>query len=189
MTKSELRKLYLQKRKDLSEATYVQMSRQLCDSFFTYIDISFIKTIHCFLPIVEKHEPNTWLIIERIRREFSHIRISLPKIEEDGSMTNIYFEGLHQLVTSKWNILEPRHGVPTPTGKIDLIIVPLLCFDYSGHRVGYGKGYYDSLLKTCRPDAKKIGLTLFDTPEKIDDLHEADQRLTACLTPTKYFTF
>ncbi len=39
----------------------------------------------------------------------------------------------------------------------DLVVVPMLGFDASLHRIGYGGGYYDRLL-TAHPDALKVGL-------------------------------
>lgn len=189
MKKAELRKLCLQKRLSLSDSDYFQLNLGLYQGFFTYLDLSFLKTVHIFLPIREKREPDTWLIIDRIRREFPHIRLSLPKIKTDGTMENIYFEGLHQLEKNKWGIEEPRHGVPTPVEKIDLVIVPLLCFDAQGNRVGYGKGFYDQLLANCRPDTKKIGLSFFEESVEIDDVYEGDAKLTHCLTPNQLITF
>jgi 5-formyltetrahydrofolate cyclo-ligase len=189
MTKAELRKLYLQKRHDLGENNYQQLNLLLYHAFFSNIDLSFIKTVHTFLPILEKHEPDTWMIIDRIRREFPHIRLSLPKINAAGVMENIYFEGLHQLEKNKWGIEEPRHGVPTPAEKIDLVLVPLLCYDFVGNRVGYGKGYYDIFLKTCKPTCKKIGVSLFDKPEVIDDVDPHDILMDAILTPTGLKSF
>lgn len=183
MTKAELRKQYLQKRQQFTEAEYLHLNRLLCEHFFSSIDISFLKVIHTFLPIREKKEPDTWLIIDRIRREFPHLRISLPKLNTAGKMENIFFEGLHQLEKSKWGIEEPRQGVPTPAEKIDLVLVPLLCFDDKGNRVGYGKGYYDTFLASCKPSCQKVGISLFSTSESIDDLYEQDVPLDAVLTP------
>lgn len=189
MTKAELRKLYLQKRQTLGEANYQQLNLALYHAFFSSIDLSFIKTVHSFLPIREKFEPDAWMIIDRIRREFPHIRLSIPKINAAGVMENIYFEGLHQLEKNKWGIEEPRHGVPTPSEKIDLVLVPLLCYDAKGNRVGYGKGYYDIFLKACQPACRKIGISLFDTPEIIDDIDKHDVQLDAILTPNGLQSF
>jgi 5-formyltetrahydrofolate cyclo-ligase len=43
------------------------------------------------------------------------------------------------------------------TGLIDLVIVPGVVFDLKGHRLGYGKGYYDKWLKHFRL-SQRVGL-------------------------------
>lgn len=187
MTKHELRKIYLQKRLNLTEAECLQLSRQLCEQFFFCIDISFVKVLHIFLPIEKKNEPNTWLIIDRLRREFPNVRISVPKT--NGVMENFYFEGLHQLENNAWGIPEPMQGIQTPAEKVDLVIVPLLAFDRSGHRVGYGKGYYDRFLSACRVDCQKIGLSFFGPVESINDITEDDVLINGCVTPSDFFSF
>jgi 5-formyltetrahydrofolate cyclo-ligase len=37
-----------------------------------------------------------------------------------------------------------------------------LAFDKEGHRVGYGKGFYDVFLSECKPETIKIGLSFFE---------------------------
>ena len=183
MNKDQLRKLYIQKRKALSDVEFKQLNKTVVDNFFKGIDLTSVKVLHTFLPITTKREVDTWLIIDRIRREFPHIRLSIPKVNnKTGELENIYFEGLHQLATNAWGIQEPKQGVPTEPEKIDLVLVPLLVFDVNGDRIGYGKGYYDRFLKTCRPDCKKIGLSLFPAIEKISS-EEYDVRLDGVVTP------
>ena len=183
MTKQQLRNNYSEKRIRLTPSECAQSNLQIYNYFFSFLDLSFVKVIHTYLPIEKNHEPDTWMMVDRIRREFPHIRISIPRTSKDGTLENFYFEGLHQLQTSTWGIQEPKQGVLTPSGKIDVVIVPLIAFDNGGHRVGYGKGYYDRFLKTCRIDCKKIGLSFFDAEEKIDDVGPHDFRLDACITP------
>ena len=50
-----------------------------------------------------------------------------------------------------WGIREPKPDAPEVLP--DVVIVPLLAFARSGHRVGYGAGYYDMTLGALR--AKK----------------------------------
>lgn len=187
MTKSELRKAFLQKRLALTETECHQLSRQICDHFFFSVDVSFVKVLHIFLPIEKKNEPNTWLIIDRLRREFPNVRLSIPKVNDD--MNNFYFEGLHQLENNTWGIPEPKQGIPTPTEKIDLVLIPLLAFDKNGHRVGYGKGYYDRFLASCRTDCKKIGISFFEPVDLIEDVTEEDIEMNGCVTPSTFFNF
>jgi 5-formyltetrahydrofolate cyclo-ligase len=104
-------------------------------------------------------------------------------------LENIYFEGLHQLKKNKWGILEPEQGVPTPTEKIDAVIVPLLAFDEKGHRVGYGKGFYDRFLAQCRKNCQRIGISFFSAATLIEDIDENDIQLTSCINPPGYDIF
>lgn len=190
MTKQELRKIYLQQRRALSEAEYLQLNLQLCENFFALIDLSFVKVFHTFIPLEKNREPNTWLIIDRIRREFPNIRISLPRVnDEHGELENFFFEGLHQLQKNAWGIAEPKQGVPTDPDKIDMVLVPLLAFDKRGHRVGYGKGYYDKFLATCKPSCQKIGLSLSEPVDEIEDANSLDVPLHYCVTPSQVLKF
>lgn len=189
MTKQELRKLYLKKRQAIGEGEYLQLNHSLCETFFANIDFSFTKVVHTFLPIPEKREPDSWLIVDRIRREHPHIRLSIPRVNTSGNtLENFYFEGLHQIETSTWGVPEPRQGIPTPIEKIDMVLVPLLAYDEKGHRLGYGKGYYDRLLIQCRADTRKIGLSFFE-PVKELPVHDADIRLDGCVTPSGFRLF
>ena len=188
MKKDELRRTYLAKRKALSPSERSQLSQQLCDQFFTTVDLARINVLHIYLPIESKYEPDTWLIINRIRKEFPDIRICIPRVK-GNEIENIYFEELKHLQKAKWDILEPTQGAHTPAEKIDLVIVPLLAFDRQGHRVGYGKGYYDRFLKKCRTDCNKIGLSFFEPELCIEEKSVHDVLLNACLTPYLNFDF
>jgi 5-formyltetrahydrofolate cyclo-ligase len=130
-----------------------------------------------------------WLILDRIRREFPHIRISIPKVNsEKNELENFFFEGMHQLAVNDWGIQEPKQGVPTEPEKIDMVLVPLLVFDEQGNRVGYGKGYYDRFLKKCSPEIKKVGISLFPPVEQIP-VNEFDVPLNSCVTPSGVIQF
>lgn len=190
MTKQELRKRYLQKRADLSEAEYVHLNFLVYQQFFSGIDLSLIKVLHTFLPIAAKREVDTGLIVERLRREFPHIRIVIPKAQLlTHTLEHFYFEGPHQLVTNAWGVPEPNQGIPAEPEKIDLVLVPLLAYDKTGHRLGYGKGFYDRFLKQCNPTCVKVGLSLFQAEEKLEGTTELDVRLDKCVSPEGIISF
>ena len=59
-----------------------------------------------------------------------------------------------------------RFGIPEPcpadsgcaADNADLIVVPGVAFDLNGHRIGYGKGFYDRFLEHAAPLAHLVGL-------------------------------
>jgi len=81
------------------------------------------------------------------------------------------FQVIHSLEELKpgvWNIPEPSGGRVVPAVAVDAMIVPLAAFDAELHRVGYGRGYYDSILKPVR---NRIGIAY---PQQQVDAIEAD---------------
>ncbi len=187
MTKAELRKTYLEKRLSLG-SEYLDLSKKICNHVFANFDFLTIKVIHTYLPIERNKEPDTWLIVNKIKKEFPAVQISIPRVR-NKILENIFFDGVDQLKKNKWEIPEPQSGIPTLTEKIDLVLVPLLVFDRSGNRVGYGKGFYDLFLKECPPTCKKVGLSFFEPVENINDIKDFDEQLTHCVTPEKVYAF
>ncbi len=57
-------------------------------------------------------------------------------------------------VSSK--IPQPKGISVVPKEALDVIIVPGICFDLRGYRIGFGNGFYDSYLENV--SATKIGL-------------------------------
>ncbi len=190
MTKAELRKIYFQKRLFFTGVECDKLSIQISENFFNQVDLSGIRVLHVFIPITKNKEPNTNFIIERIQNKFPNINLVVPRVNHaTEEMENCFFEGLHQLAKNKWGILEPKESSVIETGEIDMVLIPLLAFDEQGHRVGYGKGFYDKLLSKCKLDCKRIGLSLLEPIEKIDDITAHDKKLDACITPSKTWNF
>jgi 5-formyltetrahydrofolate cyclo-ligase len=88
-----------------------------------------------------------------------------------------------------YGIDEPVDGLQMFPEEIDLVLVPLLAFDERGHRVGYGKGYYDRFLKKCRRDVVRVGFSFFEAEKKIMDTDKFDIKLNYCVTPTRCYEF
>ncbi len=188
MTKEELRKLFLKRRRELSEGEWHRLNLALYSVFFTSIDLSFVRTLHLFLPLAANREPDTMTILDRVRREFPGVRVVLPRVS-GNDLEHFFYEGPHQLELSSWGIPEPKQGVRALPETIDMVLVPLLAFDREGHRVGYGRGYYDRFLTKVRPDCQRIGLSLFSAVERITDIDEHDTPLTQCVTPEGTIVF
>jgi 5-formyltetrahydrofolate cyclo-ligase len=190
MTKAELRKIYLEKQIALSAAERNKKSKQILELFFDEFDLSKIRFLHCFLPIQRTNEIDTKPIFEKIWREFPNIQTLVPRVNfETNEIENLIFTMETELVQNQWLIHEPSRAELVETGEIDLVLIPLLCFDAKGHRVGYGKGFYDRFLKNCREDCLKIGLSYFPAVDEISDAWEFDVRLDFFVTPAEVFRF
>lgn len=186
MTKAEIRKIAGLQRKSLSGLQVADFSKRLLGLFSSF-NLSLVKTIHVFLPIEEKNEPNTFLFIDWLLVNWPDIRIIVPKADFNTSMmVNYVFEGREGLVKNPYGILEPEMG-ELHNGDVDLVLIPLLAFDLQGYRVGYGKGFYDRFLQG--DNVLKVGLSFFDPVDKIDDVNEYDVRLDTCITPDRIYKF
>jgi len=75
-----------------------------------------------------------------------------------------------ELVKSHYGIHQPheKHVRPVLLKEVDLIVVPGLAFDKSGHRLGQGGGYYDRFLEKAPRAIFTVGLA-FDF-QVVDEL-------------------
>lgn len=186
MTKSELRKIYLTRRKEFSPAEIKHKSSLIARRFFENFDLSAVEFLHCFVAVEKLSEVDTNLIFQKIWRCFPHVETVVPRVNyRTGELEHLKFTPASKVVKSNWGIDEPEGNEFVESEKIDLVLVPLLCFDQNGFRVGYGKGFYDKFLKNCRVDCLKIGLSYFEPITKIEDVSEFDVRLDFCVMPER----
>jgi 5-formyltetrahydrofolate cyclo-ligase len=187
MTKAEIRKQYITKRKQLSQAEYDRLNQELLQQF-QQLDLSAVKVIHLFLPIHERKEPDTFLIRQWLEASRPQITRVFPKADlADHSMQSFADDELLQLATNAFGIPEPITGNLVDPLQIDLVLVPLLAFDSQGYRVGYGKGFYDRFFAQCRPDVRCVGLSFFGPVDYISDINPFDRKLNECLTPEQCY--
>lgn len=74
--------------------------------------------------------------------------LGVPKCISKGVMQVYRIESLNELKPGSYGILEPEEGGKLiGPERIDLAIIPCLCCDKKGRRLGYGGGYYDRYLK------------------------------------------
>lgn len=191
MKKSELRKFYLSKRKAIPAEEMAIKSQQITDLFFQNFDLSKVKYLHIFLPIIKHNEIDTCLIIKELQQNFNQTNIIISKIIQEKSELENYLFNEKNLIENHWGILEPsgENSIKILSEQIDLVIIPLLIFDKTGNRVGYGKGFYDRFLKQCKPETLKVGICLEEPIEIIEDVNEFDVKMDICITPTKVYKF
>lgn len=186
MLKKDLRLQYTTLRKDVSPESLLNSSLAIANKLLV-LPIWDFDYYHIFLPITSKNEVDTSFILSILQGKDKNI--VLPKIEGSNSLEHILLTDNTKLKANSWGVPEPEEGIEVPVEKIDVIFIPLLAFDESGNRVGYGKGFYDNFLKDCKKNVIKVGLSLFTAEAKISDINENDIPLDYCVTPEGTYSF
>lgn len=181
MKKQALRKLYKQKRTNLSGDKIKSFQENIFQQILK-IDFSSEKNIHIFLPIEKQKEINTYPIIEFLQKKDKQIIISKSDFKTN-TLTHFIFDCNTVLKTNEWGIPEPINATQIDVKQIDLVFVPLLISDKKNYRVGYGKGFYDRFLSECKPLIKTIGLNFFKPITRIEDINGFDVPLDLILYP------
>jgi 5-formyltetrahydrofolate cyclo-ligase len=158
-------------------------SARLCDRLRESETWRNAKSILLFAPLAE--EPDVWPLAEAVLAEKKVL--ALPRFTP---ATAVYVAALvrdltRDIVVGRFQIREPAEACPElPLAGLELVLVPGVAFDLSGHRLGRGRGFYDRLLGGIR--GAKCGVA-FD--EQIsDEVPSAahDVRMDFILTPTRW---
>jgi 5-formyltetrahydrofolate cyclo-ligase len=187
MTKSELRKKYKALRKNLTVEQIEDYSLDISNQLLK-LNIWNKSFYHIFLSIEEQNEVNTDYILNILAGKDKNIVISKSNFE-DYSMTHYLLTDNTKIKKNHYNIPEPIDGIEINSSQLDIVFVPLLTFDKTGNRIGYGKGFYDRFLADCKPETIKIGLSFFDVETKVFESSKEDITLDYCVTPNEIFQF
>jgi len=191
MKKEDLRFLFKQRRSELTD----QMKLKLDDLLliqFQKLSIDIPPNIMSYMIKEGSNEFDPQYIIDYCSFKKLDINISFPVILKDiysAEMNAMTANSDTKFITNSYGIPEPTQGNEISPELIDMVVVPLLCFDKSGNRVGYGKGYYDRFLKKCRKDCLKIGFSYFSPAEPIENINEFDVPLDYGICPDTIHEF
>ena len=156
----------LQARAFLSLKKRSEKSHTVCQEVISRIHAGML--IGCYVSI--KDELNTSEILKYC---FEHnIAICVPKVV--GNTLQFYkIKSYDDLVPAPFGLLEPKKTEMILVQMIDMMIVPLSSYDSENHRTGYGKGYYDSVLKNCR---NRIGVAFQE--QEVDQIDVESHDIT-----------
>ncbi len=187
MVKEEIRKQYKGLRSQLTDEEIDTLSLAIANKTLE-LPIWEKECYHLFLPIAKQKEVDTEYLLHILQGKDK--LVVLPKTNfETYTLSHFLLTDSTAIRNNKWGIPEPESGIEIAIDKIDVVFVPLLAFDRSGNRIGYGKGFYDMFLEGCRQDVLKIGLSFFEPLDKIEDLLTSDIPLDYCITASHIYKF
>ncbi len=110
-------------------------------------------------------------------------RLALPVVTGRGeALTLRAFRFGAPLASGPWGVLEPTADAPEVAP--DIVLVPLAAFDRTGHRIGYGAGFYDLTLARLRASQSLICIGIGFSVQEIQKVPATDRdaRLDLVLT-------
>lgn len=138
--KSSLRKLLLAKRDGLS-ADFIEIaSKKIHKNLKKIPAYNSAKIIAAYYSIGS--EVRTYCILEEIISEGKIL--ALPRVDQDRLVFH-QVEKFKDLQKGEFDIMEPKQNSQI-INKFDVVIVPAIAATKNGHRLGYGKGFYDRFL-------------------------------------------
>ena len=172
MKKSELRKKYFELRNQIQNREL--KNEQILE---TLLNLEEIKKSDLILTYVSMgSEVDTIAFIKRI---IATKRVAVPKIE-NNEMNFYLINSLNELVQGKFNIMEPTTNQKLLDFSSSCCLVPGICFNKEGYRIGYGGGYYDVFLKNYQ--GATIGLCYQEclTDEMFQESHDIRVKRIVC---------
>ncbi len=153
--KQELRKRMRALRSAHPAAALAERSRALVSRVLSLPAFQTARGVALFFPMTDRKEVDLRELDARARAEGK--RVYYPFLEQrDGSAVSglQLTDALSDLTSQGQRFLEPPRQRPAASrGEVELVLVPALAVAPSGHRLGYGAGFYDSLLPDFRPPA------------------------------------
>ncbi len=142
--KNTIRQQYKLRRAELDEALKSLYDKNILDNILSSQSFKYSDTVLLFHPLA--NEVNLLPLFD-VAKALGK-KVAFPKCFTGGVMKFYFTDDLKELQKGKYGIYEPKDTCTLFEGSVHpLCIVPCLCADKSGMRLGYGKGFYDRFLK------------------------------------------
>jgi len=154
MPKRPLRSQLLAQRRSLSHDFWCASSRAAQLNLLSLDEYADADCVALYAPA--HNETDTELLLTAASQAGK--RVLYPAVRRN-QMLFCPVERIGDLQKGAFGILEPSPtGAEHQADEADLIVVPGVAFDLAGHRIGYGKGFYDRFLQHSDRSALLVGL-------------------------------
>jgi 5-formyltetrahydrofolate cyclo-ligase len=154
MPKKSVRRTMLTHRRSLTAAQFRSASILIQDALMETDEYRRARFLALYAPI--HNEVDTAKVAAAALA--SAKRVAYPVVVGHGLVFR-EVEELSSLHTGAFGILEPCPDCRVfEPEDVDMFILPGVAFDLTGHRIGYGKGYYDKTLHRFEGQGRFVGL-------------------------------
>lgn len=147
--KKELREKYKDVRANLTKEQKAELDEKVCHSFVNSLSYKHSKSIIIY--VSREDEVGTFAIIHKAFEDNKRVAVPLC-VPKTFALEFYEIKSLSDLENGHYNILEPNKNkcVKSDPFTFDICVVPGVCFDFEGYRIGFGKGYYDRFLENFK---------------------------------------
>ncbi len=160
---------------------------EAADIFLSAVQVKQDAIVSVYYPVKSEIDPSP--IVEKLWGR--GVTVCLPIINADRrDLSFSKWDKSTKLVHASFGVFEPEDK--TPLLEPDILIIPLLAFDQTGNRMGYGQGHYDETLRILRAkkDVLAVGLAYAEQAVLLALPAEPhDQKLDMVVTPQRVFDF
>ncbi len=175
--KNRIREILRQRKDAMIPKDRLLKSHQICRHVMELIKDG--ETVMVFTS--KEKEVNTEPLINSLFKRGNPVVVPII-VKEDISLRLSYLRDFSALVPSTFGVPEPIGSeIPANADDVNTIILPMLGFDRTGGRIGYGAGYYDRFLSKNQ-NLRKIGIIF--ACQEVDSLpvDENDIRMDYIIT-------
>jgi 5-formyltetrahydrofolate cyclo-ligase len=160
---------------------------QACTLLMHFLSRLHGQVVAGYMPIRTEIDPRP--AMELLSQKGRECTLALPVVEAQAQPLRFDTWGMSQpLKEGAFGAAIPEQSVPvTPA----VVIVPLVAFNRSGHRLGYGGGFYDRTLEVLRAGADVFAVGLAYSGQEMSDFPTSptDAALDAIVTENEVLTF
>lgn len=174
--KADIRNAALSRRGTLSAQERIEASLALAGRIGE-LDFPAGAVVSAFWPIRDEIDPRPAM---QLLADRGHA-LCLPAIVE-GELEFRRLDSETELVRAGFGTVEP--GPAAPVLSPEVMLVPLAAFDRRGHRIGYGKGYYDRAIANLRRSGDPICIGVAFSIQEVEEVpfEDHDEPLRAIAT-------
>jgi 5-formyltetrahydrofolate cyclo-ligase len=156
--KAELRKRLRGLRNTLPAASCAERSARIVEALVGLEPVAHARAVALFWPMTDRHEVDLRPLDAKLRAR--GVRVAYPAVDrETNVMTFRFVSDPESMEEAGGGFREPSPEDPAAAKDgLDVIVVPGLAVDPTGHRIGYGAGYYDRTLPSYAPPAVAVAV-------------------------------
>ena len=157
MSKSELRASSLRSRRSLSSGEMQVLSERVAERFVGLLEFVEAKVVATY--VAKDDEVGTSRIIEGATAAGKTLIV--PRSDPSGGTLSFHvIRSMSELSRGHFGVLEPSaEAEEVLLDSADIAAIPVVSWDERGHRLGYGKGFFDRAL-AASPGPLRVGLAL-----------------------------